>query len=46
MGFVIRYFIFTTITLAILSIATEEWARYYVWLIIGFMLMAGLIFII
>lgn len=46
MDFVIRYFIFTTITLVILSIATEKWAKYYVWLMIGFMLMAGLIFIV
>ena len=46
MNFVIRYFIFTTITLVFLSIATEKWAKYYVWLMIGFMIMAGFIFIV
>lgn len=46
MDFVIRFFVLTVITFAVLSVATEKWAKYYVWLIIGFMIVAGLIFIV
>ena len=46
MAFVIRFLILTVITFTVLSIATEKWAKHYVWLIIGFMIVAGVIFII
>lgn len=46
MDFVIRFLILTVITFTVLSVATERWAKYYVWLIIGFMIVAGVIFIV
>ena len=46
MDFVIRFLILTVITFTDLSVATEKWAKHYVWLIIGFMIVAGVIFII
>ena len=35
MDFVIRFLILTVITFTVLSVATEKWAKHYVWLIIG-----------
>ncbi len=44
MDFVIRFLILTVITFTVLSVATEKWAKHYVWLIIGFMILAGFVF--
>ena len=46
MDFVIRFLILTVITFTVLSVATEKWAKQYVWLIIGFMILAGFVFIV
>ena len=46
MDFVIRFLIFTVITFTVLSVSTEKWAKHYVWLIIGFMILAGFVFIV
>ena len=46
MDFVIRFLILTVITFTVLSVATEKWAKHYVWLIIGFMILAGFVFIV
>ncbi len=46
MDFVIRFFILTLITAVTLFVASEKWAKYNVWLMIVFMVVAGLIFIV
>ena len=46
MDFLIRFLILTVITFTVLSVATEKWVKHYVWRIIGFMIVAGVIFII
>lgn len=46
MDFVIRFLILTVITFTVLSVATEKWAKHYVWLIIGFMILAGFVYIV
>lgn len=45
MAFIIRFSILTTITAITLFTASEKWARYNVWLMIAFVIVAGLIFI-
>ncbi len=44
MDFVIRFLVLAVITFTALSVATEKWAKHYVGLIIGFMIVAGVIF--
>lgn len=46
MDFVIRFLIFTLTALFSLSVARESWAKHYVWLMIAFVLLAGIIFIV
>ena len=46
MVIVIRFLIITVINMTVLSVAKDKWAKHYVWLIIGFMIVAGVIFII
>lgn len=45
MDFLIRFLILTLTTIIALSASTERWAKYNVWLMIGFILVAGVIFI-
>ncbi len=46
MDFVIRFFILSLITVATLFAASEKWVKYNSWLMIAFVIVAGLIFII
>lgn len=45
MDFVIRFFALTVITVVTISVASEKWAKYNIWLMIVFMTVAGIIFI-
>lgn len=46
MDFAIRFLILSLITAVTLFVASEKWAKHNAWLMIAFIIMAGLLFIV
>lgn len=46
MNFIIRFLILAVVTAGILALANEKWARFNSWLMAGYLVVAGIIFIV